>query len=121
MKRTYAVVMTGFLALMSAQYAGAADVEAGGDGEAGADKSEQNAVLLTQILESEGDLAHPPEYSVEERMVYAVVDGTPDEARERCLLIESLVERYDLVFAKGWTAQVLTEDSEGQVMASCPL
>lgn len=115
MKRTYAVVMSCFLAMMSAQQAGAAQADAS------ADESENNAVLLTQILESEGDLAHPPEYSVKERMVYAVVDGTPDEARERCLLIESLVERYDLVFAKGWTAQVLTEDSEGQVMASCPL
>jgi hypothetical protein len=114
-KRTYAVVISCFLALTSAQQAGAAAAAVS------ADESARNALLLTQVLESEGDLAHPPEYSVEDRAVYAVIDGTPAEARERCLVIESLVERYDLVFAEGWTAQVLTEDSDGQPMASCPL
>lgn len=111
MKRTYAVVMSCLLTLMGAQHAGAAD----------ADESEQNALLLTQILESEGDLSHPPEFFAEDRTVRAVIDGSPMEARQTCLAIEAMVERNQLVFAEGWTAEVLTDDSDGEVMASCPL
>lgn len=111
MKTHYAAILCFFLTLVTAQCSWAAST----------DESVESASVLTKILDGTDALSQASEFSAEDRAVYASVDGSPEDAKKFCSEINVIVEKYDLVFAEGWTVQLTSTDSDGQVMAVCPL
>lgn len=111
MNTRYAAALCFFLTMVTAQYTCAAAT----------DESAKSALLLTQILDGTDALTQASDFSAENRTVSAVVDGSPEDAKKFCSDISAIVEKYELVFSEGWTAQLMSTDSDGQVMAVCPL
>lgn len=111
MRTQYAAVMCFLLTMLTAHSASAA-TEA---------ESAENALTLTQILDGTDALDAASEFSAEDRAVYAVVDGTPQDAQQFCSQVDALVKKYELVFAKGWIVQLTIPDADGQAMAVCSL
>ncbi len=87
----------------------------------GVDKSEENAELLSRILDGNDALNQASEFSTEHRTVNISIDGSEEDAKKFCSQISAIVEQHGLSFSKGWVVVIASPSADYEITNTCPL